>query len=121
MITITQGEFLERTGIDLTASLRAYGIDNDKMADILLTRWTKRIYNEAKNCGFPIRDTQLTDFQLDALIDSICEYGNYCFHKGDFIVNGGVDEDGRQIKDMLPKIIQDLKDAGLIRTNLKGR
>lgn len=121
MIEITQGMFLDRTGIDLTEAMRGYGVDASKQADIILNRWEKRIYKEAVNYGQPIRDNELTELQKDTLIDVVCEYGNYSFHKGDYFANGGIDEDGKEIKDLLPKLMQDLKDVGIFRVNLKGR
>ena len=44
MILITQNDFTERTGIDLSADVREDGITSDRQAQALIELWEKDIF-----------------------------------------------------------------------------
>ena len=43
MILITQNDFTERTGVDLSADLREDGITTDRQATALIERWERYV------------------------------------------------------------------------------
>ena len=115
MIKITQNDFTERTGVDLSADVREDGITNDRQADALILRWTKYVYKTASKFRNYINE-ELNEAQKEDVIDAVCNYGLSCLLKGDLEAMGGV-----ELYRATEEIIQTLRQHGLIRNGFKGR
>lgn len=110
MIKITQDDFTSRTGIDLASDLREKGVDNDKQADILITRWEKYVYKQMS-----YKEDNPTPNQIECIKDAVCSYGLFCLQKGDWETNHNGD-------DPTPEIKKTLRQCGLVVNSLwKGR
>lgn len=130
MITITQQEFLEYTGINLEIELPDLD-DGSNKVDRTISLWAKRVYNEMrKNSVKPIsKDEDLTENQVQTIKDAICEYGEYYLKNGDLYRQSGFDEERGKLLDAsdLEKIkfpnhiIDMLRASGLIRRSLSRR
>lgn len=116
MILITQNDFTERTGVDLSADVREDGITNDRQADALISRWEKYVYLTASKMGFPINDDALNEAQIDDIKDATCNYGLSCVLNGDLQSLGGV-----KLTNATKDIISVLRQHGLIQNGFKGR
>lgn len=127
MITITQQEFLDYTGINLELELHDLD-DSSNKVDRTILLWTKRVYNEMrKNSVRAIpKDEDLTENQVQTIKDAICEYGEYYLKNGDLYRQSGFDEERGKLLDAsdLEKIkfpthiIDMLRASGLIRRSL---
>ena len=117
MILITQNDFTERTGIDLSAVVREGDITNDRQADALILRYEKYVYEVASKMGFPIEDDKLTNEQIECIKDAVCNYGLSCQVGGDARALGDKERLDTYTKD----IISILKQHGIIRNGFKGR
>ncbi len=127
MITITEQEFLEYTGINLSIELHDYD-DGGNKVDRAIKLWTRRVYLEARNAsGKPLlKSEHLSDKQVKAIKDAICEYGEYYLENGDLYRLSGFDEEKGQLisasekeKIRFPQVCIDiLRTAGLLRRNL---
>ena len=115
MIEITQNDFTERTGVDLSADVREDGITTDRQADALIKRWEKYVYKTASKFPNVINGT-LNDSQRDDIIDAVCNYGLACLLKGDLEAMGGT-----ELYKATEEIIQTLRQHGLIQNGFKGR
>ena len=115
MILITQGDFLERTTIDLAQELRDSNVATSEQADSMLIRWEKFVYKMASKMGCPIRDERLNENQIDSIKDAVCNYGAFC------LVNGDYETLGNKVGNPVPNIIDTLKQYGVIHSNFKGR
>ena len=115
MIPITQNDFTERTGVDLSADLREDGITTDRQADALILRWEKYVYKTTSKFPNCINDT-LNEAQKDDIIDAVCNYGLACLLKGDLESMGGI-----ELYRATEEIIQTLRQHGIIRNGFKGR
>ena len=130
MITITQQEFLEYTGINLEIELPDLD-DGSNKVDRTISLWTRRVYREMQKASSrPIpNDEELTENQIQAIKDAICEYGEYYLKNGDLYRLGGFDEDKGQLiqaseieKIQFPLVCLDiLRTSGLIRRSLSRR
>ena len=118
MIAITQRDFTDRTGVDLSADIRDNGgLTNDRQADALILRWEKYVYEVASKMGFPIVDDKLNDLQIEDIKDAVCNYGLSCKVSGDPRALGDKEKLDAYTKD----IISILRQHGLIRNGYKGR
>jgi len=126
MITITEQEFLNYTGINLSLEIPDKDDSANKVERTILL-WTKRIYRLMTK---PIReDGDMSDYQVECIKDAICEYGAYYFKNGDLFRLSGFDEDKGQL--IMPSEIDKIKvphevynmlnDCGLIRKNISRR
>jgi len=126
MITITEQEFKEYTGVDLQIELKDLDDGVNKIPRTLKL-WASRIYGEMTR---PVKDDdKLTPFQIETIKNSIIEYGEYYFKNGDLYRSSGFDEDKGKLIDTtdierirMPKhITESLRKAGLIRTSIGRR
>ena len=62
MILITQNDFTERTGIDLSADVREDGITSDRQAQALIERWERYVYKTAHRFNNCIDSDKLNDW-----------------------------------------------------------
>ena len=115
MILITQGDFLERTTIDLSQELRDGNISANEQAEQLLLKWERFVYKIASKMGCSIREDRLNENQINSIKDAVCNYGAFCMVNGDYEVLGS------KIGNPVPNIIDDLKQYGVIHSNFKGR
>lgn len=116
MILITQNDFTERTGVDLSADTREDGLTNDRQATALITRWEKYVYQVASKMGFPIVDDKLNEAQIEDVKDAVCNYGLSCVLNGDLQALGG-----ELFVNATRDIIAVLRQHGLIQNGFKGR
>lgn len=123
MITITEQEYKDYTGIDLQIELKDLD-DGPNKINRTIKLWTKRVYGELTK---PIKsDDKLSEFQIETIKTAIIEYGEYYFKNGDLYRLSGFDEEKGKTLDAtdidrirMPRyIIDNLRRAGLIRTNL---
>lgn len=115
MIQITQNDFTERTGVDLSADVREDEITTDRQADALITRWEKYVYKTASKFRNYINE-ELNEAQKEDVIDAVCNYGLACLLKGDLEAMGGI-----ELYRATEEIIQTLRQHGIIRNGFKGR
>lgn len=123
MVTITEQEYLNYTGVSLAVELSDLDDGPNKIPRILKL-WTNRVYSHITK---PIpQDDKLSDFQIETIKNAIIEYGEYYLRNGDLYRLSGYDEDKGKTLDAsdiekikFPKhIIDSLRHAGLIRRNL---
>ena len=91
MILITQNDFTERTGVDLSADLREDGITTDRQATALIERWERYVYKTASRFPNCINDANLNEAQIEDIKNAVCDYGLACILKGDLESMGGED------------------------------
>ncbi len=130
MITITQQEFLEYTGINLEIELPDLD-DGSNKVDRTISLWTRRVYREMQKASSrPIpKDEELTETQEQAIKEAICEYGEYYLKNGDLYRQSGFNEDKGKLIDASDlekikfptQILDILRTSGLIRRNLSPR
>lgn len=116
MIEITQNDFTERTGVDLSADVREDGITPDRQASVLIARWEKYVYQVASKMGFSIKDEALNDKQINDIKDAVCNYGLNCLLNGDLQALGG-----EKLTNATKDIIAVLRQHGLLQNGFKGR
>ncbi len=123
MITITEQEYLDYTGINLGSELKDLDDGPNKISRAIKL-WTNRVYRQMTK---PVKiDTELTAEQIQAIKDCICEYGEYYFRNGDLYRLSGFDEDKGVLinQDEIKKVqfpnscIDILRSVGLIRRGL---
>lgn len=130
MITITQQEFLDYTGINLELELHDLD-DSSNKVDRTISLWTRRVYREMQKTSsrsIP-KDEDLTENQVQTIKDAICEYGEYYLKNGDLYRQSGFDEERGKLLDAsdlekikFPTHILDmLRTSGLIRRSLSRR
>ena len=117
MILITQRDFTDRTGLDLSADTREDGLTNDRQADALIHRYESYVYEVASSMGFPIRDDKLNDDQIEDIKNAVCNYGLSCQNGGDARALG----DKEKLENYTRDIISILRQHGLIQNGFKGR
>lgn len=115
MILITQNDFTERTGIDLSADVREDGITTDRQAQALIERWERYVYKTAHRFNNCIDSDKLNEAQIEDIKEAVCSYGLMCWRKGDLESEGG------QLLDTATNgIIQTLRQHGIIVNGFKG-
>ena len=82
MIAITQNDFTERTGIDLSADSREDGITSDRQAQALINLWESDIYEIASMFPNKINNPNLNENQIETIKKAVCDYGLLCWRKG---------------------------------------
>ena len=115
MILITQNDFTERTGVDLSADLREDGITTDRQATALIERWERYVYKTASRFPNCINDANLNEAQIEDIKNAVCDYGLACILKGDLEAMGGED-----LTNATNEIIQTLRQHGLLLNGFKG-
>lgn len=116
MILITQNDFTERTGVDLSADVREDGITSDRQATALIERWEKYVYTTASRFNNCINSDKLNEAQIEDIKTAVCDYGLACVLKGDLQARGGV-----ELTEATEQIIQTLRQHGIIVNGFKGR
>ena len=91
MITITNEDFIEYTGIDLSLELKDLD-DGYEKVDRTIRLWTKRVYREMGLSTTRAR-YQFSEYQINAIKECIIEYGMYYLKNGDLYRLSGYDED----------------------------
>lgn len=129
MITITESEFLKFSGILLSNELP--GLDDDSnRVERTIKLWTRRVYDVMRTSTRSIPpDDKLSDFQIEAIKEAICEYGMYYLKNGDLYRQSGFDEDKGKLADhtdltriKFPTVCLDLlRRAGLIKRSIGKR
>ena len=115
MILITQNDFTERTGVDLSADLREDGITTDRQATALIERWERYVYLTAHRFNNCIDSDKLNKEQIEDIKNAVCGYGLACVLKGDLETYGGND-----LATATEGIIQTLRQHGIIVNGFKG-
>ena len=115
MILITQNDFTERTGVDLSADLREDGITSDRQATALIERWERYVYKTAHRFNNCIDSDNLNEAQINDIKDAVCNYGLACWRKGDLETDGG-----ELLTNATNEIIQTLRQHGIIVNGFKG-
>ena len=115
MILITQNDFTERTGVDLSADTREDGITSDRQATALIERWERYVYKTASRFPNCIDSDKLNEAQIEDIKNAVCGYGLACWLKGDLEIAGG------ELLDIATNgIIQTLRQHGIIKNGFKG-
>lgn len=115
MILITQNDFTERTGVDLSADLREDGITTDRQATALIQRWERYVYKTASRFPNFINNENLNEAQIEDIKNAVCDYGLACILNGDLESKGG-----DLLTNATNEIIQTLRQHGLIVNGFKG-
>jgi len=114
MILYTQNDFTERTGIDLSASVRADDITSDRQADAYIELWKNDVYEIANKFPNRINSDKLNATQIEAVKRAITDYGLLCWRKG-YVKNDP------QLYDLAVRnAYTTLKDNGIIGNGFKG-
>ena len=115
MILYTQNDFTERTGIDLSASVRADDITSDRQADAYIELWKKDVYEIASRFPNCINSDKLNEAQIEDIKQAITDYGLLCWRKG-YV------KDDPQLYDIAVRNAnQTLRQHGIIVNGFKGR
>lgn len=115
MILITQNDFTERTGVDLSADTREDGITSDRQATALIERWERYVYKTASRFPNCINNDNLNAEQIEDIKNAVCSYGLACVLKGDLETMGGVD-----LETATRGIIDTLRQHGILKNGFKG-
>ena len=115
MILITQNDFTERTGVDLSADTREDGITSDRQATALIERWERYVYKTASRFPNCIDSDKLNEAQIEDIKNAVCNYGLANVLKGDLETMGGVD-----LETATREIIETLKQHGIVGISTKG-
>jgi hypothetical protein len=91
MVTITNEDFIEYTGIDLSLELKDLD-DGYEKVDRTIKLWTTRVYREMGLSTTRAR-YQFSEYQINAIKECIIEYGMYYLKNGDLYRLSGYDED----------------------------
>ena len=114
MIIITQNDFTERTGIDLSADSREDGITTDRQAQAYIELWEKDVYEIARKFNTCIDSDKLNEMQIEDIKQAVCGYGLLCWRKG-YVKNDpqlyALAKDG---------VVGTLKQHGVLRQSTKG-
>ena len=114
MILITQNDFTERTGIDLSADVREDGITSDRQAQALIELWEKDVYEIAHRFNNCIDSDKLNEMQIEDIKQAVCGYGLMCWRKG------YVKHDKELYAIATEGAIQTLRQHGIIVNGFKG-
>ena len=115
MILITQNDFTERTGVDLSADLREDGITTDRQATALIERWERYVYKTASRFPNCINDANLNEAQIEDIKQAITDYGRLCWRKG-------YAKDDKELWDIAVRNTNTtLRQHGIIFNGFKGR
>lgn len=123
MITVTNQEFLEYSGIDLNIELPSDD-DSQNKVERFITKCTKRVYRLFTRPT--IADSELSDLQEESIKEAICEYVEYILRNGDLSRTSGYDEDKGIVvshqeiqKASIPGSVVDiLRHCGLVKRNI---
>lgn len=114
MILITQNDFTERTGVDLSADVREDGITSDRQATALIELWETDVYEIAHKFNNCIDAENLNDKQIDDIKQAVCSYGLLSWRKG------YVKHDPQLYDLAVNSVVSTLRQHGLIVNGFKG-
>ena len=114
MILITQNDFTERTGIDLSADVREDGITSDRQATALIELWENDVYEIAHKFNNCIDREDLNEKQIDDIKQAVCGYGLLSWRKG-YVKN-----DPQLYALAKESVVSTLRQHGIILNGFKG-
>ena len=115
MISYTQNDFTERTGIDLSADVREDGITADRQATALIESWKNDVYEIASLFPNCINSDKLNESQIEDIKQAITDYGRLCWRKG-------YAKDDKDLWDIAVRNTRNtLRKHGIIVNGFKGR
>lgn len=130
MVKVDINEFLDFTGINLDSELESQDDDINKSLR-QLERWARIVYRETNRRSLrPIPSkNDLTEIQINAIKEAICEYGAYELHNRDLFRVSGYDRNTNTMinindlnKARFPEHITDiLHQVGLIKKSMGVR
>jgi len=117
---ITEKDFLNHTGTNLTKVVR--GTDTENAVEILIARAKQRVKDVVNNNSVLIyNEDNYSESQLLSVKNAVLDYLEYMIETGDLYATGGYNIDGSKMPLFPEYIVNNLRSSGVISSSFNRR